>query len=164
MRTRSIILCGLAVIVLALPLAAMAERTTARDAAVVKVLFNKKLKRKIIVAGSGLTLYMFTADTNATPSCYDDAMYHCSKLWPPYRSSEPLMAGPGVNASLLTTVQRSDGDPQVMYNRHPLYTEAGSTEWRLKADKKPGDIHGQRFLQIWFVLSPQGRAIKAKPK
>jgi predicted lipoprotein with Yx(FWY)xxD motif len=164
MRTRSIILCGLALIVLALPLAATAERTTASDAAVVKVAFNKRLKRKIIVTGSGLTLYMFTADTNATPSCYDDETYHCSQLWPPYRSSEPPVAGPGVKASLLTTVQRSDGDPQVMYNRHPLYTDAGSAEWRLKPDKKPGDIKGQRFLQIWFVLSPQGRAIKKQPK
>ena len=70
------------------------------------------------------------------------------------------MAGPGVKASLLTTVQRSDGDPQVMYNRHPLYTDARSAQWGLKPDKKPGDIKGQRFLQIWFVLSPQGRAIK----
>jgi len=47
-----------------------------------------------------------------------------------------------------------------MYNRHPLYTDAGSAQWGLKPDKKPGDIKGQRFLQIWFVLSPQGRAIK----
>jgi predicted lipoprotein with Yx(FWY)xxD motif len=131
------------------------------------VLFNKKLKRKIIVTGSGLTLYMFTADTtsstSATPSCYDDT-YHCSKVWPPYRSSEPPVAGPGVNAALLTTVARTDGEPQVMYNRHPLYTDAGSARQGLKPDLKPGQIRGQGYLQIWFVLSPQGRAIKKQPK
>jgi len=163
MRVRLIILCALALVVLALPLSATADQTTASDAAVVKVAFNKKLKRKIIVTGTGLTLYMFTADTNAMPSCYDDETYHCSRLWPPYRSSEPPVAGPGVNASLLTTVQRSDGDPQVMYNRHPVYTDAGSTQWTLKPDTRPGQIRGQGFLQIWFVVSPQGRAIKKKP-
>jgi hypothetical protein len=50
-----------------------------------------------------------------------------------------------------------------MYNRHPLYTDAGSAHWGLKPDTKPGTVNGQRFLQIWFVLSPQGRPIK-KPK
>jgi predicted lipoprotein with Yx(FWY)xxD motif len=68
-----------------------------------------------------------------------------------------------VKASLLTTVPRSDGEAQVMYNRHPLYTDAGSAHWGLKPDTKPGTVNGQRFLQIWFVLSPQGRPIK-KPK
>jgi predicted lipoprotein with Yx(FWY)xxD motif len=160
----SIILCGLALIVLTLPLAATAERTTAKDAAVVKVVFNKKLKKKILVTGSGLTLYLFTADTSATPSCYDDATYHCAVLWPPYRSSETPVAGPGLNASLLTTVNRSDGDPQVMYNRHPLYTDAGSAQWQLKPDVKLGQIRGQGFLGIWYVVSPTGRAIKKIPK
>jgi len=164
MRTRSIILCGLALIVLALPLSATAERTTASDAAVVKIAFNKKLKRKIIVTGTGLTLYMFTADTGATPSCYDDETYHCSQAWPPYRSTEPPVAGPGVHAALLTTAPRTDGDPQVMYNRHPLYTDAGSVHLGLKPDTRPGQIRGQSFFQIWFVVSPQGRAIKKKPK
>ena len=61
----SLILCGLALVVLTVPLAATAERTTAKEAAVVKVVYNKKLKKKILVTGKGLTLYMFTADTNA---------------------------------------------------------------------------------------------------
>jgi predicted lipoprotein with Yx(FWY)xxD motif len=160
----SLILCGLALIVLTVPLAASAERTTASEAAVVKVALNKKLKKKILVTGKGLTLYMFTADTNATPTCYDDATYHCSVLWPPYRSSEAPVAKTGLNASLLTTVKRSDGDPQVMYNRHPLYTDAGTGTYGLKADVKPGQIRGQGFMRIWYVVSPTGRPIKKIPK
>jgi predicted lipoprotein with Yx(FWY)xxD motif len=162
-RHGAIFLCVLAALVLVLPLAATAQRTRTHDAAVVKVAYNKKLKRKIIVTGAGLTLYMFTADTGATPSCYDDETYHCSQLWPPYRSTDPPVAGPGVIASLLTTVARTDGDPQVMYNRHPLYTLAGRT-YSLKADTKPGQIHGQGYLQIWWVLSPKGKPIRKHPR
>ena len=109
----SITLRGLALIVLMVPLAATAERTTAKSAAVVKVAFNKKLKRKIIVTGSDLTLYFFTADTNTTPSCYDDEMYHCSQLWHPYRSSEPPVAGPGAKASLVRSERHRNSPRQV---------------------------------------------------
>jgi predicted lipoprotein with Yx(FWY)xxD motif len=159
-RRVTVVLCALGLLVLALPFAAVARP---HDAAVVKVRYNKKLKRKLIVTGSGLTLYMFTADTNATPSCYDDETYHCSQLWHPYRSSDPPVAGSGVNASLLATVARTDGDPQVMYNRHPLYTENGRS-YSLTADTKPGQIRGQGYLQMWWVLSPQGKPIKKRPK
>jgi predicted lipoprotein with Yx(FWY)xxD motif len=159
-RRATILLCVLGALVLLLPLAAAARP---HDAAVVKTRYNKKLKRKIIVTGAGLTLYMFTADANATPSCYDDETYHCSQLWHPYRSTDPPVAGPGVNASLLTTVARTDGDPEVMYNRHPLYTENGRS-YSLKADTKPGQIRGQGYLQLWWVLSPQGKPIKKRPK
>jgi predicted lipoprotein with Yx(FWY)xxD motif len=161
MRGRgAFLLCFLAALVLVVPLAAVARP---HDAAVVKMLYNKKLKRKIIVTGAGLTLYMFTADTGAMPSCYDDETYHCALLWHPYRSTDSPVAGPGVNASLLTTVTRTDGDPQVMYNRHPLYTENGRS-YSLKADTKPGQIRGQGYLQLWWVLSPQGKPIKKRPR
>jgi len=33
------------------------------DGAVVKTVFNKKLKKKIVVDGKGMTLYYFTQDT-----------------------------------------------------------------------------------------------------
>jgi hypothetical protein len=34
------------------------------------------------------------------------------------------------------------------YNRHPLYLYSG--------DQKPGDVNGQRFFNLWYVLSPKG--------
>ncbi len=43
-------------------------------------------------------------------------------------------------------------------------TDAGSTSLGLKADVKPGQIRGQAFYSVWFVVSPQGKAIKKSPR
>jgi predicted lipoprotein with Yx(FWY)xxD motif len=40
----------------------------------------------------------------------------------------------------------------VTYAGHPLYYYAG--------DKKAGDLNGQGFVSIWYVVSPKGTAIK----
>jgi hypothetical protein len=52
---------------------------------------------------------------------------------------------------------RKGGKKQVTYDRHPLYTNAGSAA-ALVPDKKPGDLNGQNFAGR-FVLSPNGRPI-----
>jgi len=48
----------------------------------------------------------------------------------------------------------------VTYNRHPLYTNAGSPENGLKPDRKNGDLNGQGFLSVWWVVSPSGKEIR----
>ena len=53
-------------------------------------------------------------------------------------------------------VKRKGGGVQATYNGHPLYTDAGAKAFGLIADKKPGDLNGQGFLSIWYVLSPKG--------
>jgi predicted lipoprotein with Yx(FWY)xxD motif len=125
----------------------------------VQVAFNKKLNRSILVDGRGFTLYMFTEDSQGEPSCYNDATYHCSKAWLPLRITGPPHAGAGVKASLLGVVKRTDGAAQVTYNRWPLYTDEGPNDFGLTADKKPGDVHGQGFVGIWYVLSSKGEPI-----
>jgi predicted lipoprotein with Yx(FWY)xxD motif len=129
----------------------------------VKVAFNKKLKKSILVDSQGITLYVFNADNQGAgkykPSCYDDPAYHCSKAWPPLRTTGTLHAGAGVQASLLDTAKRTDGAAQITYNGHPLYTNAGSKPFSLTADKKPGDVNGQGFYGVWYVLSPKGQPI-----
>jgi predicted lipoprotein with Yx(FWY)xxD motif len=129
----------------------------------VQVAFNKKLNQSILVDSRGLTLYLFTADSQGNntykPSCYDDATYHCSKAWLPLRITGAPHAGPGVKASLLAVVKRTDGAAQVTYNGHPLYTDEGPNTFGLTADKKPGDVNGQGFVGIWYVLSPKGEQI-----
>ena len=72
-------------------------------------------------------------------------------------------AGKGAKASLLGTAKRTGGGLQVTYKGHPLYTNAGATGVGLVADKKPGDVNGQRFLEIWWTLSPVGTPIRARP-
>jgi hypothetical protein len=58
---------------------------------------------------------------------------------------------------LLGTATRSDGNPQVTYNGHPLYLYAG--------DQKPGDTNGQGLTQFgagWFALSPAGNQVSGQ--
>jgi len=150
----------LALAILALPLTAAAARAATTDTAVVNVALNNKLKQQILVTGQGMTLYLWLSDPQDTPTCVDDPDLHCSAVWPPYRSAAPPAAGPGVNAALLKTVNRSDGDPQVTYNGHPLYTDAGNeTHYGIKPDRKPGDVNGQDIFG-WYAVSPLGKAVR----
>lgn len=126
--------------------------------ALVSVGFNAKLKQNILVDSKGMTLYLWGQESDGKPNCYDDATYHCSRAWVPLRSTTKPTAGKGVNQSLLSTVRRNDGDPQVTYEGHPLYTDHGSQAAALKGDRKPGDVNGQGYY-YWYVVSPSGRPI-----
>ncbi len=130
--------------------------------ALVNVAYNSKLKMKILVDPKGMTLYLWDTETNGRPDCFDDAAYHCSRAWVPLRSTKTPSAGKGVDKSLLSTVKRKDGDPQVRYHGHPLYTDAGSPSAGLNGDKKPGDVNGQGFY-YWYAVSPKGGAVKNIP-
>jgi predicted lipoprotein with Yx(FWY)xxD motif len=141
------------------PAAVSAESGAVRSSAVVKVSVNKKMGKAILVDGRGFTLYLYTADQRNQSQCVNDAQYHCSKAWPPLRSSGKPHAGRGVKAALLGTIKRKDGAPQVTYHGHPLYTDAGAAKFSLVADSKPGDTNGQAFLGIWYVVSPGGKGI-----
>ena len=105
---------------------------------------------------------MYTADSPGIPYCYNDATYHCSKAWPPLLTKGSPRAVRGAKASLLGTAKRNGGGLQVTYKGHPLYTNAGAPNFGLVADKKPGDVNGQRFLEIWLVLSPAGTPIRVR--
>src|SRR4051794_36755778 len=103
----------------------------------------------VLVDSQGRTLYLFKADSGTKSACSGA----CASAWPPLRVSAEPTAGDGARASKLGTTQRSDGQPQVTYNGHPLYTYIG--------DSKPGDVNGQgltAFGAAWFVLSPSGSA------
>jgi predicted lipoprotein with Yx(FWY)xxD motif len=130
---------------------------------VVKTAYNSKLKANIIVDARGRTLYDFTADTGGTATCTNDPTYHCSKLWPPLLTTGDPVAGGGAKQSLLGTTDRADGTTQVTYAGHPVYRFAGGMGYG-RGDKKPGDVRGQAFLSIWWVLSPKGKEIHKTPK
>jgi hypothetical protein len=70
------------------------------------------------------------------------------------------VAGSGVKPELLSTVNRPDGDPQITYNRHPLYTDAGNEKsFGIKPDLQPGDINGEDQYG-WYAVSPSGKPVK----
>jgi predicted lipoprotein with Yx(FWY)xxD motif len=104
----------------------------------------------ILVDSRGRTIYLFKKDTGTKSTCFGA----CATNWPPVRVSGKPKAGSGLNASLLGTTPRSDGNPQVTYNGHPLYLFQG--------DSSPGDTNGQAitaFGAAWYVVSPAGNAI-----
>ena len=107
----------------------------------------------VIVDSQGRTLYLFKADQGTKSACSGA----CASAWPPLRVSGKPRVGGGVTASKLGTTQRPDGQPEVTYNGHPLYTYTG--------DSKPGDVNGQgltAFGAAWFALSPSGSASGAR--
>ena len=104
----------------------------------------------IIVEDEGKTVYAFTPDSAGTSTCYDQ----CEQKWPPLIAEDgaTLTAGPGLDASKLTTVDRTDGTKQVKYGDWPLYYFAG--------DSKAGDTNGQGVGTKWYVVDATGAMIK----
>jgi predicted lipoprotein with Yx(FWY)xxD motif len=104
----------------------------------------------ILVDAKGRTLYLFQKDVGTKSACTGA----CATDWPPLRAAEKPTLGSGANPSLAGTTPRSDGTPQVIYNRHPLYLFSG--------DQKSGDTNGQgvnAFGGLWYVLSSSGNQI-----
>ena len=100
-----------------------------------------------------------TTDTHGKPTCTDDPSYHCIKAWPALKTASAPHAGAGVRQSLLGVAKRTDGGVQVTYNHHPLYYFHGGADYGA-GDKTPGDIYGQGFAGIWFVVAPNGTPIR----
>jgi predicted lipoprotein with Yx(FWY)xxD motif len=144
---------------LALVLTVSAGKAAVSSPAIVKVAFDKKLKKSILVDARGFTLYLFALDTHGKPTCTDDPSYHCIKAWPALKTTSAPHAGAGVRQSLLGVAKRTDGGVQVTYNHHPLYYFHGGADYGA-GDKTPGDIHGQGFAGIWFVVAPDGTPIR----
>jgi predicted lipoprotein with Yx(FWY)xxD motif len=102
----------------------------------------------IIVDAQGRTLYKFDNDTAGTSTCYDQ----CAANWPALVATGTPTAGTGLDASKLTTVDRTDGTKQVKYGEFPLYYFA--------ADTAPGDTNGQGKGKIWWVVGADGKPIE----
>ena len=109
---------------------------------------------KVLVDSQGHTLYLFQKDSGTKSACTGE----CANDWPPLRANGKPTEGSGATASLVTTIARPDGGPQVTYNSHPLY--------RFEGDTKAGDTNGEgvnAFGGSWFALSPAGTQISAPP-
>ena len=104
---------------------------------------------EIIVDAEGKTLYGFTPDTAGESTCYDD----CAAQWPPLLATDAaaISAGAGLDATKLTTVDRTDGTKQVKYGDWPLYFFAG--------DSAAGDTNGQGLGTKWYVIDAAGELV-----
>lgn len=107
---------------------------------------------RILVDGTGRTLYLLTADQGGTSTCYAE----CAALWPPDTQSGTPSGD--VDSAKAGTTNRTDNTSQVTYNGHPLY--------RYAKDTKPGDTHGQgiaTFGGTWYVVAPDGNPVTTAP-
>jgi predicted lipoprotein with Yx(FWY)xxD motif len=104
----------------------------------------------LLVDSHGRTVYLFQKDQGTKSACSGA----CAAQWPPVRTAGKPTVGTGLSASKVSTTKRSDGQPQVTYNGHPLYVFEG--------DHSAGDANGQglnAFGAHWYVVSPQGATI-----
>lgn len=94
---------------------------TQADAAKAKKTTRLELRKskygKVLFAGNGRALYLFSSDTPGVSNCSGE----CAAAWPPFYARGKLVAGDGVNRKLLGRTTRSDGRRQVTYKGHPLY-------------------------------------------
>lgn len=103
---------------------------------------------EILVDGEGATLYVFLNDADGDSNCNDA----CAETWPPLIADGAPTGDEGVDAEMLGTTERDDGDTQVTYNDQPLYTYSG--------DSAVGDTEGQGVGDNWYVVGPDGEPIR----
>ena len=96
---------------------------------------------KILVGGTGMTLYRYTKDGVNASACAGQ----CANNWPPLAASDNPTLADGVPGKL-GTITRGDGIKQVTYNGMPLYYYA--------KDSEPGDTTGQGVGSVWYVVTP----------
>jgi predicted lipoprotein with Yx(FWY)xxD motif len=126
---------------------ASAQPTTASGTTATLGLASGANLGEILVDSQGRSLYLFQKDAGTKSECAGA----CAAAWPPLRATGKPAIGAGLAASKVGTTARSDGQPQITYNGHPLY--------RYSADQKPGDTNGQgltAFGGAWFALSSAG--------
>ena len=117
----------------------------AADAAILQV--AEDALGQFLVAEDGMTLYLFTSDSENTSTCYDG----CAANWPPLLTDGEPSLGEGVDEALLGTAERTDGTTQVTYGGWPLYF--------FTSDQSAGDTSGQGVGGVWYVVSPEGEAV-----
>jgi predicted lipoprotein with Yx(FWY)xxD motif len=117
-----------------------------------EVLLHHTSLCSILTSSAGLTLYEFTRDRANVDSCVK--IHGCPHTWPALTTSGQPTAGPGVKASLLSSVRIAGGARQVTYAGHPLYTYSadsrGSTDY----------VGVSAFGGYWYALNSSGHTVK----
>lgn len=144
----------LAACAIAAAIAATAQGSPSAHAArAAKVTLRHTSLGNILATSSGFTLYEFTRDHRNADSCV--RVSECSGSWPALLTTGKPTAGPGVKASLLSSIKLSGGKSQVTYAGHPLYRYSG--------DSAPGEtsyVGESQFGGRWYALTSSGGAVK----
>jgi predicted lipoprotein with Yx(FWY)xxD motif len=153
-RSRAVLIGVLTAVVTALAVTvAQGGTPTAHVARVAKVQVRTTSLGKVLVDGSGFTLYMFTRDTRNRDTCVKISM--CTGTWPPFTTTGKPRVGTGVSASKLSTITLSGGRKQVTYAGHALYGYAFASG--------PGDTSyagTPEFGGTWEAINAAGHGVK----
>ncbi len=129
------------------------SRPSAATARVAKVELRSTSIGKILMTSSGFTLYRFTRDPRNEDTCVK--ISKCAASWPPLRTSGKPIAGPGVKASLLSSISLPGGVRQVTYAGHPLYTYAAAYE-----REETTYVGAMAFGGTWDGVNSSGSLVK----
>lgn len=106
-----------------------------------------------LISSEGHPLYLFTQDTQGNPGICEDS---CLESWPALILHGELIAGEGVDAELLSVVERADGTLQVTYNGWPLYYYTPDLQ---VAGEDVTSALGQAVGGNWFLVTAEGDAL-----
>jgi predicted lipoprotein with Yx(FWY)xxD motif len=124
---------------------------TVRPALFHTVELRKTKLGKILVNASGSILYEFTKDHPKKDVCA--SISGCSEVWVALPVQGKPSAGPGVKASLLSSIALPGGVNQVTYAGHPLYIYAA-------APTLTSYVGARQFGGSWYAINAKGQAVK----
>jgi predicted lipoprotein with Yx(FWY)xxD motif len=143
----------LVVLLAALTASAIESGVPSAHAANFQSVYLRKTKLgKILVNTAGTTLFEFTKDTPKKDTCAKQV--GCTAKWLPQPETGKPTGGPGVHASLLSTIGVL-GERQLTYAGHPLYIDINTT--------KPGEtsyVGTKEFGGRWYAINAKGQAVK----
>jgi predicted lipoprotein with Yx(FWY)xxD motif len=122
------------------------EAATAEDRGTRIVLGDSPFGRMLFNADRQ-AIYIFENDREDETVCYGE----CAQAWPPVFTDGEPVAGDGVDASLLGTIERRGGRRQVTYAGKPLY---------FYVNEGPGEVRCHNVNLnggLWWVVGPDGR-------
>jgi len=108
-------------------------------------------KGMVLTNASGMTLYWFAKDTSTHSMC----LLTCKATWPPVIMTATAAAGTKLPGSF-GTIKRPNGQIQLTYEGHPLYTYAGDTAVGMISGN---GINAQGGL--WWAMTPAGTQLGA---
>lgn len=142
------------VVLIATLVVAAAERGAPKAGAsgISSVYLRKTKIGKILVNTAGTTLFEFSKDRRKKDSCVQVA--GCSSNWIPQPETTKLTAGPGVHASLLSTIN-VEGERQLTYAGHPLYIDSASS-----GPAQTSYVGTKEFGGTWDAINAKGQAVR----
>jgi predicted lipoprotein with Yx(FWY)xxD motif len=106
----------------------------------------------VLATASGKTVYWFNKDTMGQSRCTGS----CATYWPPVIGKAAAAAGTSLPHAL-GTIKRANGQMQVTYDGHPLYTYVGDTA--------AGQVNGNGLRLsggLWWAATPSFIQLKHK--